>query len=262
MGRPPGHGMSAEAAEQVLAQGPAVRQVQQGLAPPGLRHPPLVAGHVRAVELLEQSEAVRRTAAAYRDLLGHQVYFRPTGSGLTVLSLDPSASGLVGVGQLSQLMPSAATLQEQVAGYRHKLACMVRSSSEERLSAAWIDHALSHGLRLPEHPLHLICQEWRFPLEGGGSAKLDLLSVDLVARRLVVIELKSRAGSTGRGGSPQDQAERYAEWLHQGRAFFVPFFQRLARALARAYDGPPELQELTLEVERRPQVLLKTADED
>jgi hypothetical protein len=250
MGGPPrGHRMSEDEADQVLQRGassapqrPAARQ-QPAVS---LQMPPLVPGHVRAVELLEQVAAVRDTVELYRQHLGHDVYLRPTGQGLTVLSLDPAAQAMIGVGALTALMPSRALIEEQLNVYGSALTAMRRVSLGEQLSVRWLRHALRAGLSLPGTNLHLVCQEWRFPLYPSGSAKLDLLAVDLRQRRLVVIELKSTATSAGVGGTAQQQAERYARWLHDGRQFFTPFFQRMARAMARAYDGPQEMQTLTL----------------
>ncbi len=265
MGGPPrSHRMTSDQAEEVLRRGPGgegPRPAARPAAALSLQMPPLVAGHVRAVELLEQTAAVRETVELYGHHLGHDVYLRPTGQGLTVLSLDPAASAMVGVGTLTALMPSRDMVERQLSEYRTTLRAMRRASLEEQFSVRWLEQALRNGLALPGTDLHLVCQEWRFPLHPRGSAKLDVLAVDLRQQRLAVIELKSRATSAGVEGTPQQQADRYARWLHDGRQFFTPFFERLGRALAVAYDGPPEMQGLRLRDDVPPTAMVLVADE-
>ena len=161
--------------------------------------------------MLEQPAALHATAALYRSVLDHDVYFRPTGDGMTVLSLN----------------------------------------SEERASTGLIRQALREGLALPGDLLFL-CQEWRLPLVSGRSGKLDVLAVDPAERRLVVVELKSSEVSARRGGTPGEQAVRYAEWIHSGRDYFMPFFGRMLRAMAVAYDGPEEAKSMQLRENTRP----------
>ena len=253
MGNPPGHRLSRERADEIITGVPAemVSVTRQPPAGPELAQPPLTEGHVAAVRLLEQVDALRATAGMYREALGHDVYFRPTDKGLTVIALDPSALAMVGVGTLRAWLPARGDLEHQLTGYREKRAQMRRNSAEERASVRLVAHALTNRLRLPDGLL-FVCQEWRFPLVGAGSGKLDLLAVDPARRALVVIELKSTATSRGRSGTPSEQAERYAGWLHDGRRLFSPFFGRLLRAMAAAYGGSPEAFTLVLDEAARP----------
>lgn len=267
MGAPPGHRLPAAEAAVVTAAGaervtrPLHLLAQNDRA--ALRMPPVTLGHAASVRLLEQSLAVTETRHLYREALGHDVYFRPTSAGLTVLALDPSASAMVGVGLLKQLLPSRALLEGHLAEYRRKRSRMTRASAEEQLSLRYVAAALGNGLSLPIAPeLIFVCQEWAFPLQPNGSRKLDLLALDVRSSRLVVVELKSTVGSRGRGGSPDEQAREYARFLYEGRQFFTPFFERLCAAMAAAYAGPVQMQGLVLEDAEVPETIVLHADEE
>ena len=147
--------------------------------------------------MLEQADGLRATAELYRAAVGFDVCFRPTDKGVTALALDPTAPASVGVGALRAWMPPRVEVEAQLVTYRAKRAQMRRMSREEQASLRLIKGALAGGLRLPEGLL-FVCREWRFPILGGGSGKLDLLAVDPARRALVVIELKSTVGSRGR----------------------------------------------------------------
>ena len=265
MGRPPGHLLPAAEADALVARGPGAAGApphREAELPSLLRMPPLTRGHTESVRLLEQSVAVAETRALYREALGHDVYFRPTGAGLSVLALDPTAPAMVGIGLLKQLLPSRTLLEQHLATYRGKRSRMTRSSAEERLSLHYVNVALGNGLALPvAGDLIFVCQEWAFPLDPTGSRKLDLLALDMPSRRLVVIELKSGTTSAGRGGTPQHQAAEYARLLHDGRQFFTPFFERICAAMACAYDGPVLLKGLAIDDSRPPGSLVLHADQ-
>ena len=89
----------------------------------------------------------------------------------------------------------------------------------------------------------------------GG--RVDLLAVEPASGCLVIIELKgserkARAPDPKKGGDAWQQAEAYAGRLHAHRKEFYPFFERLARVLARHHGAPEALQQLQLDPEHRP----------
>lgn len=253
MGNPPGHRLTQDQAQEVIeGVTPAIVEATRTTEPlPQLAHPPLTEGHVAAVRMLEQADGLRATADLYRAAVGFDVYFRPTDKGVTVLALDPTAPAMVGVGALRAWMPPRVEVEAQLVTYRAKRAQMRRVSMEEQASLRLVKDTLAGGLRLPEGLL-FVCQEWRFPIMGGGSGKLDLLAVDPARRALVVVELKSTVGSRGRAGTPAQQAERYARLLHEGRQLFVPFFSRLLRAMAAAYGASEQVQTMEIDIAARP----------
>lgn len=221
-------------------------------------------GHIRAVEMIEDLAAFRETVNLYERHLGaSNVYFRPTDKGLTVMSLDyercVSMIGVSGRGTgdeyLSSIPPSAEQVATAYAGYCEKRDSLQRRSEEERFALRRIHHALANRLRLPNTDWFFIHQEWRFP-SGIGVGKLDLLAVDPAQRRLVVIELKDSELKTlargGRGRTAEEQAATYADLFVEHRIELYPFFERLAQAMAGAYDGPDSMKELELDRELRP----------
>lgn len=225
-------------------------------------------GHLHALALVE-SDAYRTTLDRYAEHLGvNGVYLRPTEQGLTVISTDPRrCPKMLGVGardsgqeHLSRLPPTDEQVRVAVEGFREKVRTVRDRKPEEQFSLSLLARALGTGLGLPES-LHLVCQEWRLPTEDGGD-KLDLLAVDLSARALVVVELK-RSHDAARapdrhGRDAAAQADHYADLLHQHRQALYPYFQRLARALARHHDGPEAMRTLLLDPEQRPRALVWT----
>lgn len=168
------HG-SARSPRDVCARAPATPRasISTMTAAPPLLNP----GHWRSLELLEQTSAVHQTLSRYEHAMGHPVYLRPTARGLTVLSLDPSAPAMIGVGGveccIDRLPPAPAFVASATLAYRAKIEAMTRTSAEERHVIAPIREALAHGLELGGGLLFLH-QEWRFPTRE----KLDVLAVD------------------------------------------------------------------------------------
>lgn len=132
---------------------------------------------------------------------------------------------------------------------------MLRAHPELSLLA----QAMKAGLQLPGG-LHLVCQEWRLPVASGRGDKLDLLAVDLGARALVVIELKRSWEATQKvdrhGRDAEEQAEHYAELLYEHRQVLYPFFERVARALARHHDGPEAMRSQSLDPGHHPRAIV------
>jgi hypothetical protein len=233
---------------------------EPGHGPSADSHGAIRVGHERTVLLLEDVASYRQTLHLYREVLGHGVYLRPTDAGLTVISLDHETdASMVGVGMdqrqhcLQQLPPTAAAVRAAYAGYLKKLIRMKRSSKEERFALELLSNALEGDLSLPITGVYLVHQEWRFP-EGG---RLDILGVDPVRSQLVVIELKSSGQAAQKPeakkvGNALAQAEDYADRLFRLRQVFYPFFQRLARAMARAHGAPPAMVGVELDPQLRP----------
>ncbi len=222
------------------------------------------AGHLASLRQVEERDSYLRTLKMYEKELGPAgVYLRPTEKGLTVISLDHArCASMIGVGDrdtgdeyLAHLPPSSEHVAHACEGYRRKRDTLRRRSEEERFALRCIRHALEHGLQLPRGGWHFVHQEWRFAT-GDGGGKLDLLAVDAERAELVVIELKgSRAKLSERDREGRDalaQARHYASLLHAGRAQYYPYFERLARAMAAAHDGPLALQELRLDPDHEP----------
>ena len=248
-----GHELSRRAAEKIVAHiesgastlstflaiaGAATSEPSRELCGSGLL---LGAGHWSSLVLLEDAGGVRDTLNIYKRAIGHPVYLRPTDGGLTVVSLDPAAPAMVGVGGsgsgaccIGALPPTASSVEAAAREYRAKIAGMRRGSVEERFVLARIRRALDDGLRLRDDLLFLH-QEWRFP----SSGKIDILAIDTARGQLVVVEAKkSEAAATRRdenGRTACEQAADYASQvtLHAGEC--SPFFLRLAAALAGVY---------------------------
>jgi hypothetical protein len=206
--------------------------------------PAVRAGHVRALEMIENLSAFKETIALYEAHLGNgNVYFRPTEKGLTVMSLDhEGCASMIGVSgrntgdeYLDGIPPSAQQVAIAYAGYCSKRDSLQRRSEEERFALRCIRHALGNGLRLPNTDWYFIHQEWRFP-SGLDVGKLDLLAVDAANRRLVVIELKDSEGKSltrdRRGRTAAEQAATYADLFVERRTELYPFFRT-----SRSRDG-------------------------
>lgn len=207
---------------------------------PALRTPALDDGHLRAVRLLERTGELRATAALYRDVLGHDVWFRPTADGLAVLSLDPDGPAVVGLGLLQEWGPSRTVVERQRARSAARGQRLRRTVGEERAVLRAVAGAVGGGLRLPDGLL-LLCHQWRLPLTNGGSATAELLAVDPERRAVVVLELAPRPGAR-----PSARAERCAALLHQGLVAYAPYLGRVLRAMAVAYDAPSWARDVEL----------------
>ncbi|AKF05865.1 hypothetical protein [Sandaracinus amylolyticus] len=220
-------------------------------------------GHRRAVEELERGDDYLATRAAYARIPGG-VYLRPTERGLVVLALDGSCASMIGVGGrdrddhvVARLPPSTAHVERALAGYEAKRATLARPSIEERHALALIAGALAGDLSLPWPGVFFVHQEWRF----ADRTKIDLLAVDPSRGRWTVIELKkseaaARANDPRKGGDAWAQARAYAQRLHAERAELYPFFERIARALARHHGAPSAMCELRVDAEHVPDVLV------
>jgi hypothetical protein len=213
-------------------------------------------GHLRALAHIENTSAYRATRAMYAAHIGDAgVYLRPTDDGLTVLSLDHArCASMIGVGargssehRLRTLPPSAEHAAKASLGYVVKREGLRRRSEEERFALRLMAHAFSHALHLPQFDAWFVHQEWKLP----SGDKLDILGVEPASGHLVIVEFK-RSERDARGA--RQQAEAYAHSLHAHRAALYPFFERLARALARAHDGPLVMQTVTLDPDHTPHV--------
>ena len=224
-------------------------------------------GHLAALESIERQTAYRQTLDLYDEQLGTaSVYLRPTDKMFTVLSLDHQrCASMIGVSDrgtgdenLRTLPPTRSHVRRACEGYARKRDSLRRRSGEEVYALKCIRHAMTHGLRLPRGHVYFVHQEWRFATADGGK-KLDLLAVDLERCRLVVIELKSNRTKLHQpdrhGRDAQAQAEHYAALLYAGRATYYPFFERLARALAKVHSGPEAMQTLVLDPNAHPDAL-------
>jgi Holliday junction resolvase-like predicted endonuclease len=188
--------------------------------------------------LLEDAPAVRRTLALYQDAMGHPVYLRPTQKGLAVMSLDPTAPSLVGPAGSSEcyvnaLPPEPGALEAAVLAYRAKVASMKRRPVEERYVLGRVRKALESGLDLGGDLL-LLHQQWR----SSGSGEIDVIALDRQTGQLVVAEAKS-SEVAALDRATAEQVRAHVEELTAHAAECMPFFQRLASALARIYcpDG-------------------------
>jgi hypothetical protein len=245
-----GHKLSAEAADVIItsictkspAQAAPLPMLPASPRPIESSAAPLLnRGHWHSLELLENTPAVLDTLARYEQAIGHPVYLRPTAKGLTVMSLDPSISAMVGVGGagdccINTLPPSHDAVASAALAYRAKVAAMVRDSAEERYVIARIRAALANGLELGDG-LFFLHQEWRFP----NRDKLDVLAFDASSGQLVVIEAKSTKNAAllerdAKGRTATEQAASYAARLLTHSIECTPFFQRLAAALGRIYS--------------------------
>jgi hypothetical protein len=121
---------------------------------------------------------------------------------------------------------------------------MKRRSVEERYVLERVRAALENRLELAEDLLFLH-QEWRF----SSSRKIDILALDRRAGQLVVIEAKKSEAAAFQPGTAK-QAADYVEQLTAHGAECVPYFERLASALARAYSEPED--ELRVSIKRPP----------
>jgi hypothetical protein len=213
--------------------------VDNEVAPSGVRTAMLRRGHWRSLALLEDTPAVITTLERYERAIGQPVYLRPTNDGLTVMSLDSSAPALVGVGGshccIDALPPTVEAVEAAAAQYRAKVAMMRRESVEERYLGTRIRKALATRLELGDDLLFLH-QEWRFP----GAGKVDLLAADRQTGQLVVIEAKKGEGAAlrerdARGRSASEQAAEYVTQLVAYAAECEPFLQRVIDALAKVY---------------------------
>lgn len=222
-------------------------------------------GHLRAVAQLEQAAGYRETRALYAAAVPHGVYLRPTDRGFTVLSLDWERCGsMIGVGgredrdhELRELPPDAEHVSKAVAGYDAKRSSLARHCVEEHCAARAIARAFERDLELPEPGLCFVHQEWRLP----GRVRIDILGVDLTTRRWVIVELKRSAAeatrtSARKGGDAAAQARAYTLALQEHRAELYPYFQRVARALARHHDGPPAMRALEVDPDHVPETLV------
>jgi hypothetical protein len=197
-------------------------------------------GHWRSVELLENTQGARDTLAMYERATGHPVYLRPTEAGLTVMSLDPLTTAMIGAGGngdgcIDVLPPTLDFVELAARAHRGGVAAMVRASAEERYVIGRIRAALARRLELDDN-LFFLHQEWRLP----SSNKIDVLALDRHTGQLVVIEVKKSKGAALRerdrkGRSAAEQAEDYVAQLTEHGAECMPFFQRLASALGRMY---------------------------
>jgi hypothetical protein len=195
---------------------------------------PLRPGQWRSLELLEDTPAVLRTLGMYEHALGCPVYLRPVERGVTVMSLDSESPAMVGVGPsggccIGGLPPSESAVEAAVHACRIKMAGMKRRSIEEKYVLSRIRAALGSGLALGDGLLFLH-QEWRFTT----AAKADVLALDEQTGQLVVIEAKQ---SEAKALDPltAEQGEGYVALLRACWADYLPYFQRLAAALARVY---------------------------
>ncbi len=196
-------------------------------------------GHWASLEMIEDTAAVRAALAIYVEELGHPVYLRPTDKGLTAISLDPSNRAMVGVGgtncSLRKLPAGIASIRAAVTEYRAKVAAMKRESIEERFVLSRIRAALGDSLRLRKDLLFLH-QELRFT----NANKIDILAIDPARGQLVVIEAKESDLAVRRDGAAA-QAAGYCAQLAEHADELLPFFARLAAALARIYSVPDDV---------------------
>jgi hypothetical protein len=224
--------------------------------------PALREGHYRALEQIEDPTAYDVTRNLYEEHIGgHGVYLRPTDAGFTVVSLDFERCGsMVEVGEegtqqhsLRRLPPDARQVARACEGYEAKVATLERICEKERFSLAIVARALADDLSLPRAGTYFVHQDWRLP-EGDT---LDLLGVEPASGRLLAIVLEgsraeARAEDPSKGGDARAQAKLYADLLYRDRRELYPFFERLARALARHHRGPEALRSLRLDPARRP----------
>lgn len=272
MGARRGHQMTGSEADQVIAEiesreaassaGTAESVSREAGRPEPEEAPPLRPGHRRALGYLSDAAAYHETRALYRSICGRDVYLRPTDGSFTVVSIDfEGDAAMVGVGNdgsehLSALPPSVEHVEAALLGFRTKLSTgnRRRSSAEERYALFLVAHALAGDLELPGFPgVYFVHQEWRFPEVG----KLDLLGIEPAASRLVVIELKGSESKAKRvdrvkGGDAWSQAEAYADALVEHRHVLYPYFQDLARVMARLHGAPASVVNAELDLERRP----------
>jgi hypothetical protein len=225
---------------------------------------PIRPRHRKAVELLEDTEAYCLTRRMYRDVIGrHGVYLRPTNRGLVAISLNyESDPAMMGVGRnnseqhcLNCLPPAKDEVLIAYQGYLEKREAATRDSPEERFALRLLSTALNGDLSLPFPDVFFVHQEWRFT----QRERLDILGVDPVRGQLVVVELKesekaARRDDPKKGGDAWAQARRYAVRLFESRTDYYPFFERLARALARAHAAPKVLADITLDPDLEPRL--------
>ena len=216
-------------------------------------------GHLRSLERLEDHEAHRRTIDDYaREMQEIPVYLRPTDDGLTVLSLDYTrCTSMIGVGTRDteehklrgDLPPSKDKIRQAVAGYWDKVNSLQRVSREEQFALRIMRQAYDRGLAMGTSGLYFVAQEWRLP-----SGKLDILAIRPEQGRLVVVELKSDEQAAR--GSADEQGRGYAQEIYSYRRELYPFFQRLARAMARVHGAGAGMDEVVLDEGMEPEVVV------
>ena len=217
-------------------------------------------GHWRSLRMLKDHQAHRSTIDAYaREMQGIPVYLRPTDDGLTVLSLDYTrCTSMIGVGTRrteehklrGDLPPSEDKIRQAVEGYQDKVNSLKRVSREEQFALRIMRQAYDRGLAMGTSGLYFVAQEWKLP----SGVRLDILAVRPEQGRLVVVELKSDERAARE--SADEQGRGYAQEIHAYRRELYPFFQRLARAMAKVHGAEAGMDEVVLDEGVEPEVVV------
>lgn len=198
-------------------------------------------GHYRSLAYMSSDDflEVKDLFESYPQIGG--VYFRCTDKGITVVDLDPtSLKPRIGVG--SDIAPGT-TARSLRWGIADRLQQLDKARSDQRspsrenqFEARLIREAQGDELCLPGFPdrLRFVYSQWRAnPTPAGGQRFTDLIAVDLVARRLVIIELKAAPDPSAFG-----QVNRYVDYFNRHSDELFPFFAGVARAMGSLYSCP------------------------
>jgi hypothetical protein len=203
---------------------------------------PVGEGHWAAVTAMHDPE-FRRIIELFdaRAEIGG-TYFRVAEEGFQPVDLDAvSKAPLIEVGPPFSPTTKADALEDELDA---RVARLVRTratitvSPERHLQARFVRHALKSSLRLDPLPptLRLIAGQWRL----DDARVIDLLSVDVAARSLVVVEVRAP-----RDPRALDQAAACVEEMREWPSDVRSFFAALGNAMAATYscgDMPETLE--------------------
>lgn len=200
-------------------------------------------GHYRSLEYMLTPEfgQIRNLFESIPEIGG--VYFRPNDKGITVLDLHPdSPKPRIGIGidpyirsgnTAEQLRP---TMNERVAYLKKIREKQKQPSREFQFEAYLIREAQDNHLLMPGFPddLRFIYSQWRMNANSDERQMFtDLLAIDIVKQRLVILELKAQPDN-----SALQQVQGYVRYFIQNWDDLMPFFTQVAQVMGKLYDCP------------------------
>jgi len=180
-------------------------------------------------------------------------YFRPLESGIRVVDLHPDSPKPLTAVEPGSLVERGATAHELAPTIPERVGQLLRVRAEQakpardrRFEARLVRHALAHGLRLPRPfppELRFLYSGWRADRLAGKRRQdpADLVAVDLVTGRLVLVALR-----VGTSSSAVGQVRAHADSLSERLAGLAPLFERIAAMMSELY-GCYDLVELVVD---------------
>ena len=203
-------------------------------------------GHWRTVAWMASLE-FQQVKQNYDTVLGPgAVYFRPTGNGVIVISLDPAAPGYVGhkanqtdnghILRAGSKPPTVDELKERDRHFKRWLRGVRRSSVEEQAVIPWISQALKNNLRLGGwlKDWLFLNQEWRFVMPDGRGRKSDILAVHRKDGRLGIVEAKD---DRAKSREAKSQAQKYAMAFLRDADELARLFTAQLNAMGKLYEN-------------------------